>query len=31
MEAEGGRFAGKQPDGTARELRLIASGVALSR
>jgi hypothetical protein len=31
MEAEGGRFANKQADGTAREVRLIASGVALAR
>ena len=31
MEAEGGHFASKQPDGSARELRLIATGVALAR
>jgi hypothetical protein len=31
MESEGGRFASKQPDGSARELRLISSGVALAR
>lgn len=31
MESEGGRFANKQPDGSARELRLISTGVALAR
>jgi len=30
-EEEGAVFAGKQPDGTAREVRLVASGVELWR
>jgi hypothetical protein len=30
MEAEGGSFARKQPDGSARELRIVASGVELA-
>jgi hypothetical protein len=30
-EEEGAVFAGKQPDGTAREIRLVASGVELWR
>lgn len=31
MESEGGRFANKNPDGTATELRIVASGVELQR
>jgi hypothetical protein len=31
LESEGARFAAKQPDGTAREVRLVASGVELWR
>jgi Domain of unknown function (DUF4920) len=31
LEQEGASFAGKQPDGTARELRLVATGVELWR
>jgi hypothetical protein len=31
LESEGARFASKQPDGTAREVRLVASGVELWR
>ena len=30
MEHEGGRFANKQPDGSAKELRLVATGVELA-
>jgi hypothetical protein len=30
-EEEGAAFAGKQPDGTAREVRLVATGVQLWR
>jgi len=30
MESEGGRFARKEPDGSARELRIVASGVELT-
>jgi hypothetical protein len=30
-EEEGAVFAGKQPDGTAKEVRLVASGVELWR
>jgi hypothetical protein len=29
LESEGAKFAAKQPDGTAREVRVIASGVEL--
>lgn len=31
MESEGATFASKQPDGTAREIRIVASGVELTR
>jgi hypothetical protein len=31
LESEGARFASKQPDGTAREVRMVASGVELWR
>lgn len=31
METEGAKFAGKQPDGTAREVRMVATGVELWR
>jgi len=31
LESEGAHFAAKQPDGTAREVRLVASGVELWR
>jgi len=31
MESEGARFASKEADGTAREVRLVASGVELWR
>ncbi len=31
LESEGAHFASKQPDGTAREVRLVASGVELWR
>ena len=31
MESEGGRFEHKLPDGSARELRIVASGIELSR
>ena len=31
MESEGGRFDAKLPDGTARELRMVASGVELAQ
>jgi hypothetical protein len=31
LEQEGATFPGKQPDGTARELRLVATGVELWR
>jgi hypothetical protein len=31
LESEGARFATKQPDGTAREVRLVATGVELWR
>jgi hypothetical protein len=31
MEEEGGRFANKHPDGTASEVRIVASGVELAR
>jgi hypothetical protein len=31
MESEGAKFAGKQPDGTAREVRMVATGVELWR
>src|SRR5262249_20961152 len=31
LESAGARFAAKQPDGTAREVRLVASGVELWR
>lgn len=31
MESEGGRFPNKNPDGSATELRIIASGVELQR
>ena len=31
LEQEGAAFASKQPDGTARELRLVATGVELWR
>jgi hypothetical protein len=31
LESEGARFASKQPDGTAREVRVVASGVELWR
>jgi hypothetical protein len=31
LEAEGARFAGKQTDGSARELRIVATGVELTR
>jgi hypothetical protein len=31
LESEGAHFATKQPDGTAREVRLVASGVELWR
>jgi hypothetical protein len=31
LESEGATFANKQPDGTARELRLVATGVELWR
>ena len=30
MEHEGGRFANKQPDGSAKELRIVATGVELA-
>jgi len=30
MEEEGGKFARKEPDGSARELRIVASGVELA-
>jgi hypothetical protein len=30
MEQEGGRFANKQPDGSAKELRIVATGVELA-
>lgn len=31
MESEGGHFSGKQADGSAIELRMVASGVELAR
>lgn len=31
LEGEGARFAGKQPDGSAREVRMVANGVELWR
>jgi hypothetical protein len=31
MEAEGGHFTAKQPDGSAREVAIVASGVELAR
>jgi hypothetical protein len=31
LESEGAKFAGKQPDGTAREVRMVATGVELWR
>jgi hypothetical protein len=31
MEGEGAKFASKQPDGTAREVRMVATGVELWR
>jgi hypothetical protein len=31
LESEGAKFAGKQPDGTAREVRMVATGVELRR
>jgi len=31
LESEGAKFAGKQPDGTAREVRMVANGVELWR
>lgn len=31
LESEGAKFAGKQPDGSAREVRMVASGVELWR
>ncbi len=31
LEGEGGRFPGKLPDGSAREVRIVANGVALWR
>lgn len=31
MESEGGRFPNKNPDGSATELRILASGVELQR
>ncbi len=31
LESEGARFASKQPDGTAREVRIVATGVELWR
>jgi hypothetical protein len=31
MEAEGGHFSAKLPDGTAREVSIVASGVELAR
>jgi hypothetical protein len=31
LEGEGATFASKQPDGSARELRLVATGVELWR
>jgi hypothetical protein len=31
LESEGGRFPQKNPDGSANELRLVASGVELWR
>ena len=31
MEHEGGRFANKHPDGSASEIRIVASGVELAR
>jgi hypothetical protein len=31
MEGEGGRFPNKNPDGTATEVRIVASGVDLQR
>jgi hypothetical protein len=31
MESEGGHFSAKQPDGSARELAIVASGVELAR
>ena len=31
LESEGAKFASKQPDGTAREVRMVASGVELWR
>jgi hypothetical protein len=30
-ESEGGSFPGKQPDGTAREVRIVATGVELRK
>lgn len=31
MESEGAKFASKQPDGTAHEVRMVATGVELWR
>lgn len=31
LESEGARFASKQPDGSAREIRMVATGVELWR
>jgi hypothetical protein len=31
MESEGGSFSAKQPDGSAREVRIVATGVELRR
>ena len=31
LESEGGKFPNKNPDGSANELRLVATGVELSR
>jgi hypothetical protein len=31
LEGEGAKFVGKQPDGSAREVRMVASGVELWR
>jgi hypothetical protein len=31
LEGEGAKFAAKQPDGTAREVRMVATGVELWR
>ena len=31
LESEGAKFASKEPDGTAREIRMVATGVELWR